>query len=405
VSGDNKVKVALTYDSFPHYRNAILEELCTNSEHRFVLAADSRSTVPSIMTGKIPPGVEHVLCSCVSVPGGPTFQRGLIGLALRRDLDAIIYLGCPELASTWLSAVTARLTGKRVLFWTHGWTRRDPLVRGVVKRMFYRLANALLLYGNIAKRIGMEYGFSSEKLHVIYNSLNYQEQARIRDAFSREQEAQCRRDLFVKSDLPMVICTARLIAACRFDLLLEAGRLLIASGHPINILLVGDGPERASLEAACEGALRPYVRFYGQCYDEPTLGRLIMAADVTVSPGKVGLTAMHSMAYGTPVISHDNIDNQMPEVEAIVPGVTGELFAEGDAVALADSIRRWTGLGISRASIRSGCIQVIEQFYNPQYQRQIIDRAINGEAAAPMTTLSEVGCVCLAIDGLGTKPT
>ena len=46
--------------------------------------------------------------------------------------------------------------------------------------------------------------------------------------------------------------------------------------------------------------------------------------DITVSPDKVGLTAIHSMAYGRPVITHDNMDRQGPEVEAVIPGRTDQ---------------------------------------------------------------------------------
>ena len=42
-----------------------------------------------------------------------------------------------------------------------------------------------------------------------------------------------------------------------------------------------------------------------------------------VSPGNVGLTAIHSLSYGTPVLTHNNFNNQMPEVESIQPGFNG----------------------------------------------------------------------------------
>ena len=52
--------------------------------------------------------------------------------------------------------------------------------------------------------------------------------------------------------------------------------------------------------------LQDQIWFYGACYDESKLGELIFNADLCVSPGNVGLTAVHSMGYGTPVITHNN---------------------------------------------------------------------------------------------------
>ncbi len=381
------MKAAIVYDVFPHYREGILDELSAHSEHSYVLAAGRRSLDATIKTARLPEGVEYVVCPCIELPGGAIYQGGLIRLALRRDLQAIIYLGCPSLLSTWLSAAVARCAGKQVLYWTHGWLRRDARVRGIIKRIFYRLAHTLLLYGNIAKELGMEVGFDAAQMHVIYNSLNYKEQARIRETISAEDCDDMRRALFIDADLPLVICTARLTAACRFELLFAAQRILMAEGTPFNVVLVGDGPQRKSLEMNSQD-LGSHVRFYGECYDEETLGKLIMAADVAVSPGKVGLTAMHSLAFGTPVITHDNPEHQRPEVEAIVPGMTGDLFREGDAASLAAVIRKWICDGAS-SSKRSACIQVIEEFYNPVYQRVVIDRALRGECAQPLTTVAD----------------
>lgn len=68
------------------------------------------------------------------------------------------------------------------------------------------------------------------------------------------------------------------------------------------------------------------IWFYGACYDEIKNAALIYNADLCVSPGNVGLTAMHSMVFGTPVITHNDFKWQMPEFEAIEPGKTGDFL-------------------------------------------------------------------------------
>jgi glycosyltransferase involved in cell wall biosynthesis len=123
------------------------------------------------------------------------------------------------------------------------------------------------------------------------------------------------------------------------------------------------------------------VAFYGACYDEGVLARLIMAACATVSPGKVGLTAMQSLAYGTPVITHGQWDAQGPEWEAVIPGKTGDLFKYGSSDDLARILRRWTQTVRASQDVREACIRLIERFYNPVFQRRAIDRAVAGLAA------------------------
>ena len=51
-----------------------------------------------------------------------------------------------------------------------------------------------------------------------------------------------------------------------------------------------------------------------------------MAANVTVSPGPIGLTAIQSLTYGVPAITNDEFSTQGPEFETIEPGVR-EIFS------------------------------------------------------------------------------
>jgi glycosyltransferase involved in cell wall biosynthesis len=312
----------------------------------------------------------------------------LIGLGLRRDLDAVIYLGNPYFVSTWISALLARLTGKKVFFWTHGWTRADRGAKDWFRRLFYKLSNGLLLYGHAAKMSGLAHGFDMENLHVVYNSLDYDLQKRVGAEVLPDEVRELKRRLFQNPEWPLVTCSARLTSSCRFDLLLEAQARLQAEGHSINVLLVGDGPERASLQSQAERLHLP-VHFYGACYSEPVLARLTMGAHVTVSPGKVGLTALQSLAYGTPVITHDNFNAQGPEWEAIIPKQTGDFFRQGDVVDLARLIKAFTSTPDPKPETRFACGKVLDRFYNPTFQRRVIDRAISGQPADDLFWLKE----------------
>ena len=380
-SGRNSsVRVAVVYPFFPHYRAAVFRELLEHGKHDYLLVGDQGSLEPSIASWQINDPHRLIAAPCRKLGQSLHLQRGLLRLSMRRDLNTIIYLGNPYFISTWASAMIARLTGKRVLFWTHGWNRGETGVKAWLRTLFYRLSDGLLLYGDFARQNGIARGFAPEDLHVIYNSLDYETQRKLRAGMPSERLLELKRQLFKQAELPMVICPARLTRQCRFDLLLHAQAQLAKDGHPINILLVGDGPERESLEAQAQQLGVP-VKFYGACYDEGMLAGLIMAAHVTVSPGKVGLTAIHSLAYGTPVITHSDHEAQGPEWEAIRPGHTGDFFQRDNTTELAHVIRRWTAGPPPDADQRRACWQIIERYYNPDFQRRAIDRAVDGEPA------------------------
>src|SRR5262249_57148805 len=100
------------------------------------------------------------------------WQGGAVRIALDPQFDVIIFLGSMWHLSTWVAAVLARLSGKRVLMWTHGVLRREQGLRGYMRRAFYRLAHGLLLYGFRARDLLGADHFQAEQLYVVYNSLD-----------------------------------------------------------------------------------------------------------------------------------------------------------------------------------------------------------------------------------------
>ena len=152
---------------------------------------------------------------------------------------------------TQLYASIARLTGKRVLFWTHGWRRTEAGPKAWIRNSFYHRAHGLLLYRERAKKIGHQQGFNPEQLHVIFNSLDYEKQKQSRERATLDKILATRQRLFEFSQRPMLIYLGRLIPRKRIDVLLEAIFELAQLGHPVNTLIVGDGPEREQLSRTC----------------------------------------------------------------------------------------------------------------------------------------------------------
>ena len=324
-----------------------------------------------------PPEDKLLFAPCTKITATLIWQRGLVCLAFRRDIDVVIFLGNANFLSTWVAALIAKLTRKRVLFWTHGWIQDERGMKAMIRNLFYRLADGLLLYGHRAKRIGVQNGFAPETLYVVYNSLDYQAQTVIKSRATYSRLKQIREELFPNMHAPVLICTGRLIKPKGFELLLEAMSLLQEQGFKSSLLLVGEGPERTFLTRKAK-ELGLAVNFYGACYDEVRLAELIMSANVTVSPGQVGLTAMHSLVYGTPVITHNDPDKQGPEWEAIIPGQTGDFFKRGDVRDLADTIHKWCLRPWPDMNVSQACTALIERRYNPSLQREVIGRSVAG---------------------------
>jgi glycosyltransferase involved in cell wall biosynthesis len=310
------------------------------------------------------------------------WQNGLIKLALDRNVDAIIYLGVMYHLSTWVSIAIAKLTGKRVLMWTHGFLKDEKGFKGWLRERFYRLSDGFLLYGNRVKELMTRRGFDPETLYVVYNSLDYDLQCTVRNTLSQETMTECK-SIFTNPDLPTVIYIGRLTSSKKIDKLIEAASLLKKRGTQINVLLLGDGPELESLKNfALRCNMEESIYFYGACYKEEDIGAFISMSDICVAPGEIGLTCMHSLVYGTPAITHDNPDSQMPEWEAIIPGETGDLFKHDNVEDLSLVIEKWLSSTKSRDDVRKACQSVIDKYYNPHYQINIINEAVKRASPA-----------------------
>src|SRR5262249_51619371 len=103
-------RVAIVFQYFPHYRAAVLEQLLANNHHDYFFLADDRDVInKGIPPWERPAGAKFKRTKTRLLFGRMMWQSGLIRLAMRRDVDAIIYIGNPHWPATWLSAVAARL--------------------------------------------------------------------------------------------------------------------------------------------------------------------------------------------------------------------------------------------------------------------------------------------------------
>jgi len=117
------------------------------------------------------------------------------------------------------------------------------------------------------------------------------------------------------------------------QLLLEATALLAAKGLPLQVRIIGDGPEREGLEVLSESlGLNDRVFFLGYVSDEH-LGDALVDVSAIIMPslgGEVfGLVATENMLRGRCIVASD-----LPALTEVV-GDGGLTFSTGDVPSLA----------------------------------------------------------------------
>jgi glycosyltransferase involved in cell wall biosynthesis len=135
---------------------------------------------------------------------------------------------------------------------------------------------------------------------------------------------------------PVVGAIGRLVPQKAMHVLIAATPALLEAHPALRVLIVGDGPLRADLEAqAARLGVAHAVRFAG--YQEDVVSAYA-AMDVFVLPSRdegFGLVFLEAMAVGVPVVGTRVIGSE----DAVEDGVTGLLVPYADPAALAAAVR------------------------------------------------------------------
>ena len=306
----------------------------------------------------------------INLPLGFSWMKGAIKQAFSQRDAKIILTGDILCLSNWAILLINLLSfsKSRCYLWTHGWYGREGKCKQLIKRLFFALSKSVFLYSNYAKDVAIQNHVNPNKLAVIHNSLDYTLQKSIVDTLSPS-------DIYTshfKNTNPVVIFIGRQTKQKKLFQLIHAIANLNKQNIHINLVIVGDGNEAISNKSLSNN-LGVNTWFFGECYNERTNAELIYNADLCVAPGNVGLTALHAMTFGTPVISHNDFSSQMPEVETIVDGKTGTFFEKNSITDLQLAISNWLKQHTNRHQIREECMAEVSKSWSPLYQINIIE--------------------------------
>lgn len=261
-----------------------------------------------------------------------------------------------------------KLLGKKIYGWGHGIKTRKGKLH-LLNDFLYRNLSGFFSYGEGGKKRLEELGYEPDKIHVIYNSLT-----------KRIQPKDYTSDIYwthFNNTNPTLLFIGRLTPQKKLDWILKALKEL----ESCNLMIVGDGVCKDELEKlSYDLGINDQIWFFGENYDDELNKVFIYNADICISPGNVGLTALHALQYGTPVISHNNFETQMPEYEVVKPFETGLLYEYNNFDDFKEKIREWLQYSINKRDlIRQNCYRIINDKWNSDYQIELLKRVFQNE--------------------------
>jgi glycosyltransferase involved in cell wall biosynthesis len=215
---------------------------------------------------------------------------------------------------------------------------KPPLLL-VVKRLLLRWltqrVSGFLSVGTSNSQYWLRYGAKAEKIflarYAVDNDYFRSEAARYRICRQQIRDENGWRQRY------MLLYVGRLAGEKGVDVLIDAFRRISATRPDIGLLIVGEGPERKSLEKRAQNL--PQVFFLG-FRDWDDLPRFYAAADLFVLPSvreQWGLVVNEAMASGLPVVATRKVGAAQ---DLIMEGQSGYSVPENDAEALASAIDR-----------------------------------------------------------------
>ncbi len=373
--------VVLQQVCIPHYRQRLLETLGMDSRVRFLVVADPEADVPFLPLSGAPNRYEFEAASqrVIRLPLGLalSWQPTAVKAVVRHRPDVVIAQGSPYELTAWILTVVGRIFRIPVLLWTHGIQGEEAGVKWMVRSWLFRLSRGLLLYGDHAKRLLVAKGFAADRLHVIYNSLDDHQQIAVSERITPDDRETFRRSLGIVESERLICFTGRLQPVKRLPWLLRALQLVVHQGRNVHLVLVGDGSERPTLTSLVdELRLARFVHFLGATYDEARLGLVLSASDLAVVPSGAGLSVMHALGYGTPVLLHDKVEEHFPEWEAVKEGETGWFYRYDDLSDCAEKIIYALFPFPQKPAMVGACRLVIKSRYNTSTHADLFIKSI-----------------------------
>ncbi len=259
------------------------------------------------------------------------------------DSDVIVHFGDFKYLTFWFFLFYSRFSGKKFFIHGQGGYKKNGFISSLVYNFSLFLSSGYICYATFSSESlkSKSFGFLHKKIHVAENMLYMKKRS--------EAPAGIDESLFY---------IGRIRDGCGIELLLDAAAL---SG--VNVLIVG-----AVAIDFSEKIKNKYVNaiFYGSVFDEEIQFDIAKRCLAGAYGGDAGLSVVHYMAFGLPVIVHSDLKKHMgPEPSYIVDGINGLLFERENVQSLAEKIKLLKDDRDLRNRLATGASETFEKLQTP----------------------------------------
>lgn len=211
-------------------------------------------------------------------------------------------------------------------------------LKAVVKRLYVRnllrWCNGVFVCGRLGKAYFARYGVPPSRLFLYPYEPNYDLIARL----SPDTIAATARHFHLPLNRKRIVYSGRLIDLKRVDLLIDAFLAIAEQRAEWDLLIVGDGVLRSSLQDRVPSRLFDRVQWAGFVDDQATVSALYRASDVLVLPSDYepwALVINEAVAAGLAVVASRIVG---AAAELVTDHLNGRLFEPGNLSQLTECL-------------------------------------------------------------------
>lgn len=218
----------------------------------------------------------------------------------------------------------------------HGTTIGSPVKRRPRVVYFNRLLTPFISHfvaisKSMKQSLQLREKIPENKITLIFNGVDVEKISK--DSNHNED---LRKSLTIPSDVPIVGTVGRLASEKQYPILFKVLSILKDQGVDFFTIIVGDGPERSTLEALVQKIdLSHHVRILGYRNDAIKLLEIMDVFAFTSGGEAFSLTLLEAMAKAKPIVAFD-VEGVN---EAVVNNQTGFLVPFGDTEAFSQKIK------------------------------------------------------------------
>jgi glycosyltransferase involved in cell wall biosynthesis/peptidoglycan/xylan/chitin deacetylase (PgdA/CDA1 family) len=253
----------------------------------------------------------------------------------------------------------ARLGVRRVAFWGLGENRQAGAIRVSewYRRKTLNWVSWWFAYTKDTSKYLEAHGVPASKITAVQNAVDTQEIHEHIKSLTTQDRTHLRAQLGVPDTASVGIFCGMLDKVKGLPFLIESSRMVKARIPDFHLILVGGGPERATVQRLIDDL--PWVHWVGPRFGKEK-AEFLAISDAFLLPGRVGLAVLDAFAAGLPMLT-TRLKIHGPEIEYLEEGING-LMSDHHPAAFAEAVSSVFSKRDYMVKLQAGAIASAEKY-------------------------------------------